>query len=739
MLDVLSAQQRKRLESGRISSLGGLDLAALLRVLDSNWHLLSDILNLTYQDRHFLKEMQLIRNRWAHRSSEGFSGEDIYRDLDTIKRFLRFVGADERTTEEIQAVKKRLLEAENEALDTPDTPGTADGGAGGTDSAEGESAPEFEMGQMVRLKSNPDMRGAVVGVLPGTPEARFNVFINNGVQTLYASQLLHETVTEEKQNLVSCEEFHAYLTALQLRHPSLSNLYSLNAARINYIPYQFRPVLRFIRSDRPRLLIADSVGVGKTIEAGLILRELQARRDLRSVLIICPKPLLTEKKWQREMKRFEENFTQLDGATLQYCIEEMDLDGVWPGQHQKCILPYSLLDEALLLGSGGGRRTKRKKGLLDLDPAPRFDLVIVDEAHHIRNPGTLRHRAVRFFCDHAEAVVFLTATPVQMGSRDLFVLLNALRPDLVIDQETFEHMAAPNSHINAAVAAMRSRSESWQEDAFLALGQAAATPWGEAILRNNPDFCRIRAALQEPSVSGEERVRMISDTENLHSFSGIINRTRRCDIGSFTVRKPETVLVDFTPGQKLLHDELLRIQAEVYSRLFDKAAVKFLMTTIRRQAASCVFGLAPFLEEILGRHLGELGLEEGDDLEQLDGGTVTAMQGEIRGLLERTKKIDPADPKYDALCRLVRDKQKLRNNKIMLFSSFRHTLNYLYERLSREGFRVGLVHGGVPDEQRLALRRRFERDMSEPDGIDIMLFSEIGCEGLDYQFCDCIV
>ena len=93
-------------------------------------------------------------------------------------------------------------------------------------------------------------------------------------------------------------------------------------ARIDFIPYQYRPVLKFIKSDRPRLLIADSVGVGKTIEAGLILRELQARGDIRSVLIICPRPLVAEEKWQREMKRFDEDFTHLDGKTLRYCINE---------------------------------------------------------------------------------------------------------------------------------------------------------------------------------------------------------------------------------------------------------------------------------------------------------------------------------------------------------------------------------------------------------------------------------
>ena len=86
------------------------------------------------------------------------------------------------------------------------------------------------------------------------------------------------------------------------------------------MPYQYRPVLKLIRADRPRLLIADEVGVGKTIEAGLIIKELRARMDLSSVLIICPKALVAERKWFLEMKRFDEQFTALDGPLLRHCL-----------------------------------------------------------------------------------------------------------------------------------------------------------------------------------------------------------------------------------------------------------------------------------------------------------------------------------------------------------------------------------------------------------------------------------
>ena len=595
------------------------------------------------------------------------------------------------------------------------------------------SQAQFAQGQIVCLASDPSIRGAIVEVLPGTPEDRIKIFVDGSIQTYYASQLQADDQDDGVSSL-SSDQFHAYLTALQIRYPGLSTLYSLNAARVDFIPYQFRPVLKFIRSDRPRLLIADGVGVGKTIEAGLILRELQARREIQSVLIICPRPLVTERKWEKEMRRFDQRFTHLDGRTLRYCISEMDLEGEWPERHQKAILPYSLFDEALLYGR------KRTKGLLDLDPPPQFDLVIVDEAHHIRNQHTYAHQAVRFFCDHAEAAVFLTATPIQLGDHDLFVLLNVLRPDFVLDEESFQHIAAPNPFINEAVHHARTQVSGWTAQAAQALDQAAATPWGQTMLRANPEFNRIKNQLTEGRVAADDRIQLITDLESLHTFSGIINRTRRRDIDAFTIRKPETVNVAFTASQQQLHDELLRVQADIFRHLHGDINVKFMMTTIRRQAASCLYGLAPFLKDILHRHLNELEWEEADDMgpgpsdEAID-----LIQEQIQTILEKARGLDPRDPKLEALRKIIHDKQHLSNNKVMLFSSFRHTLSYLYEHLKADGIRVGMVHGGTPDEERIALRSRFEQPREDGDTLDVLLFSEIGCEGLDYQFCDCMV
>ena len=734
VMNNLSFQQRRRMEQRGVASLDALDLAALLRVLDQNWYQISNKLALTSESRHFLKETQTIRNRWAHATTEGPPLDDVYRDLDTLQRFATVIEANEALIQEVRSLKAALLATETES------PEKTDATISEPSLPTKENSAEFEPGQIVCVRSDPSIRGAVISILSGKPENRFKVFVGGEIQTFYASQLRAEDVPDDEAEFFRCEQFHAHLTALQIRYPGLSTLYSLNAARVDFIPYQFRPVLRFIRSDRPRLLIADGVGVGKTIEAGLILRELQARRDIRSVLIVCPRPLVTERKWMNEMKRFEERFTHLDGGTLRYCINEMDLEGVWPEQYQRVIVPYSVFDEVLLYGSGPDSKRKRKKGLLDLDPPPRFDLVIVDEAHHIRNQDTFSHKAVRFFCDHAEAVIFLTATPIQLGSNDLFVLLNTLRPDLIIDQESFAHMAEPNPYVNQAISLARAQEPEWQTRTSEALDQAAATAWGQAILRHNPNFIRIRSRLSEGDVTHEERVQIITDMESMHTFAGIINRTRRRDIGDFTIRKPETVVVPFTPAQQRLHDELLSTQAEIFSRLHGDINVKFMMTTIRRQAASCLFGLAPFLEDILNRHLDELSWEEADNSAAVpQGETVETIRSQIQSILESARILDSDDPKLEALRGTIRNKQNLPNNKVMLFSSFRHTLNYLYRHLSKDGCRVGMIHGETPDEERVTLRSRFEKPRDDTDSLDVLLFSEIGCEGLDYQFCDCIV
>lgn len=594
--------------------------------------------------------------------------------------------------------------------------------------------PTFQIGQFVVLKSNPNKKFPIIEILPAPDtETRYKVFADNTLVTYYQSQLISISNAPSARQGLTANALKARITALQLQTPSASRIYSLNSGRIQFVPYQYRPVLKLIRADRPRLLIADEVGVGKTIEAGLILKELKARMEINSVLIICPKALVAEQKWHKEMKRFDEEFEALDGARLRHCLKETDLEGRWPRQNSYAILPFSLFDSELLEG-------KKPKGLLNLDPPPKFDLIIVDEAHHLRNSETWLHRGVSLLCEHAQAVIFLSATPIQLGEGDLYTLLNLLRPDLIIDKASFKAMAEPNPHLNTAIAHCRKKSENWQNQAINALQTAANTNWGQHFLQHDPDFQTTQTALSDTNISETQRVKLVRNIESFYTFNSLINRTRRRDIGNFTQRKPQTIEVDFTVPQRHLHECLLNIMADIYAYSHGERSVKFMLSTIRRQAASCLHGLAPLLKDMLERKLNNLQITElADDEDDLSLDIPENIKLDIQKVIALAEDLPTDDPKVERLLALIKDKQQQANNKILLFSSFRHTLRYLVNKLPQDGTRFGLIHGEINHEDRADLRRRFALPREDHHAIDCLLSSEVGCEGLDFQFCDYLI
>lgn len=746
----LSFQQQRMLRERGFNKLQQLDFAGLIRVLDQNWNELSDEIDLPHEGRNWVKELQSIRNRWAHLSAEVIPHSEVYRDADTLGRLMDMIDAEKATQNAVESTKSDAIASMAQVKSRPPEesiviPGENELYVKIEDpipvNPDTSSIPSslFKVGDLVTLRSNQAVVVPVIDVDIDGAECRYVVFQNNSRTTYYESQLQASADESDDFKSLTAFELQAHLTGLQILSPSTTNLFSLRSGRIQFVPYQYRPVLKLIRSDRPRLLIADEVGVGKTIEAGLIIKELSARMELASVLIICPKALVSERKWYLEMKRFDENFTALDGPLLRHCLRETHLEGEWPEQYAKAILPFSLFDSNLVFGKSS-RGPGKDWSLLDLDPPPKFDLIIVDEAHHIRNSETFLHQGVRYLCDNAEAVLFLTATPVQLGSEDLYTLLNVLRPDLVIDHASFEEMASPNRHINAAIQHCRRAEEDWQNNARGCMDEVAQTEWGGLFIRESTAFQSIYDRLNEDALNDTDRIGLIRAIEELYTFSSLINRTRRRDIGEFTTRKPETLTIDFTAAQKQLHDTLLDVVARILAFCHGQQNVKFMMTTIRRQAASCLYGLAPLLQGILNGKLDQLEVMEATDNDtDTDLGFVRDVRSDIEILLQQARNLDPHDPKVEAFVQVLTKKSKLPNNKALVFSTFRHTLAYLARHMRETGLRYGLVHGGVDDEDRAELRRRFALPIENAEAIDVLLSSEVSSEGLDFQFCDFLV
>lgn len=601
-----------------------------------------------------------------------------------------------------------------------------------------ENNNRFRVGDLVLLKSNPEVKLPIIKVSKGLQETVYTVFKDNKKIDYFESQLLEE----KKENLISnikINDLRAGISSYQILSPSLRNLFSLKSGKIEFVPYQYRPILKLLKSDSNRLLIADEVGVGKTIETGLIIKELQARLGIESILVICPKPLVSEKKWYEEMKRFDLQFTAIDGSNFKHCITETHLEGEWPDNFEKCIIPYSLFDSDTLYGSSIKNKHK-KLGLINLDPAPKFDLVIVDEAHNARNTDTYVHHAVKYFCDNAAAVLLLTATPVQLGNKDLFTLLNLMRPDLIIDKASFEQMAEPNVFINKAIKNCMENKLHWPKLTLDELEKCKKTEWGKHYLTNSPNYIDLCKKLISIIVTDENRLSMIRELEELYTFSNLINRTRRRDIGNFCLRKPKTVSVDFTTNQSILHDKLLSVITKSLSKTYKNTNPKFMMTTIQRQASSCLYGLKPLLKSMLGKKLNDLGFAEMfNDTDLPEDTSFEVIQEEIELILKHTETLDEFDPKLEKLIEVLKNKETKKNNKVLLFSTFIHSLDYLYKHLTKIGLRVALIHGSIKENDRFTLRKRFALPKDNKDAFDILLSSEVGCEGLDFQFCDLLI
>lgn len=727
----LTDNQKDIADQKGISKLEDFDLAALLRIAIGNWYNLRQFVYLPSFEKNTWFDLIRVRNNWAHSGTELPGKDAIVGDFEVVERFLTQRGASPNVLNKVRSI---IVSIENVSAEeiapvvetVPEKPSQ-------------NNSEAIKEKDMVLIQGQPGKSGVVISISEIAGSKKYEVFVDGGMRSFYEGQILPmpKAATEQWSNV---DDFLAELTAYSINNPSSQNLYSLNAARIDFVPYQFRPALKLLKSDQPRILIADSVGVGKTIEAGLILKELSARKELKNVLIICPKPLVAERKWELEMKRFDEEFVPMDGPTLRQAIYDVNREGEWPYRYSRAIIPYSILDSKVYEGDSSNR------GLKNLPIAPHFDLVIIDEAHHVRNGSMIKaksfdYKCIKYFLENADAAVMLTATPLQTSDDDLFTLLNLLRPDVIIDKETFAMMSRPNPYVSEAIKALRTPSENSLEVARNALIEIKKTQWGESVIAKNPAYDAALALLSKASLSREERIGLISSIEGLHSFAFMLNRTRRRDIGDFCLRKPQTVSVDFTPRQKELYDALLEFEEKALTTIHgDPRSIAFMTSTIKRQAASCIFGLGPNIRDFIDRRYEALTTDNGEFIDEfVELGDVGELSVLSSRLLQLADDLPEEDPKFEAFYDLLQRKLQSEKNKAIVFSSFRHTLAYVRNKLVAKGIRVEQVDGSVNDAKRQELRARFELPKENNDAIDVLLFTEVGSEGLDYQFCDMLI
>ncbi|MDC8015422.1 RNA polymerase-associated protein RapA [Tahibacter soli] len=313
--------------------------------------------------------------------------------------------------------------------------------------------------------------------------------------------------------------------------------YGLAAARIDLVPHQLR-VAQIAASRRPpRVLLADEVGLGKTIEAGMVLSRLIAAGRVERVLVLLPEPLVYQ--WFVELlRRFNLQFSIFDEERCEAI--ELAGDGRNPFEDEQ----FVITDIGFL--SGNARRAQQA-----IDAG--WDLLVVDEAHHLAwtpEAASPQYALVERLAAATPGVILLTATPEQLGRTGHFARLRLLDPARYHDLERYTEEA----------------------DGYLALSRIAAK-LTDGVALDAGDVAELRARLTGDDASqallarlGENDATVASQLLDAlidrHGTGRVMFRNRRAVVGGFPQRIPN---VDVRDGDALSEDERQRLLTEFLS------------------------------------------------------------------------------------------------------------------------------------------------------------------------------
>ena len=537
-------------------------------------------------------------------------------------------------------------------------------------------------------------------------------------------------------------DFLAHLGLVKLVDPFTNVLLSMGWSRTEFHPYQFIPALQFVQNARHGLLIADEVGLGKTIEAALVLRELMARARMDRVLVVCPANLRS--KWRDELsRRFDLQFGLLRGAELEERLKRMQRDNVEPALRSIISFESIRRGEDGSDPGGGVRRAIEESGIT-------FDLVIFDEAHHMRNAPTRTSRVGRTLSEQSDHVLLLSATPLQTDRDDLLTLLRLLEPSIFggMNADDLDEFLEPNRGINAALEAL-SRLPADPARVAAGMREAASTAYG-AALRDNPMFAGWLQRLGRGRPLGPDQIidlrRVLHDA---HTLAPHYSRSRKREVQpNPPQRRPRVQNVQLDEREQAFYDALIE-----YLKLREGArpgnlAPSFAVITRERIAASCLRAARDVLNALLaeddpGPADEALGYEGEDSAIRDDALSLPARPAGPASLVpaagavrDAADALPDSDTKMDALIELINGLLAARpDRKMLVFTTFRGTLAYLQARFEREGIGFASVSGAVPVADRPALIEAFRED----DEQRVLLSTEVAAEGVDLQFCDAIV
>lgn len=519
-------------------------------------------------------------------------------------------------------------------------------------------------------------------------------------------------------------------------------VYSMEATDTSFYAFQYKPVLKLLNSPTDGLLIADEVGLGKTIEAGLIWTELRARLQSNRLLVLCPKTLC--EKWRGELfRRFGVDARVVDAAELLDLLSSSDGTGrgfAAIASMQSLRPPRGWNEDDEMEGGRVVNPRQRLARFLDeaAEREPLLDLLVIDEAHHMRNPETLLHGLAQLVNAVTSHRVFLSATPIHLRNRDLHSLLRLIDPDTFEYEQTLDDLIEMNAPIVAARDLLLKPDVS--VDVIL---ERLIEAGRHEFLANSSSLKLIQEELRRGPLDRTTRAELASRLEHVNQLANYVTRTRRRDVEEFRVRRdPKAPTLSMHPDEKEFYDAVTE-SVRLYAMERDTSD-GFLLSMPQRLLASSPAAASGYWESIAERQ--ELVVDDDDsDIERPD---ITFQDKEgYRPLVSRltalarrmdyTERLKSCDTKYALLLNQLRQIwQDDPGAKIIVFSSFKPTLNYLCKRLTQD---IGqssceLLHGSIKESRDVVLQRFRENETAK-----ILLSSEVGSEGIDLQFCWLVV
>ena len=606
--------------------------------------------------------------------------------------------------------------------------------------------PEIQPGIRVRIIGNPERSGTITA----PPNSKY---VNEVLMARVHFDGTHVPAWQRAANLEAISAHGDPLDDLRqgrvhgiasfqriLTHEKLSGrlanvIYSMETSQTEFLAYQFKPVLKLLESPTNSLLIADEVGLGKTIEAGLIWTELRARSGARNLLVVCP-PHLRD-KWQTELKnRFGVRADICGARELLEHLAQLKQD---PNYSFAVICSYHGLRppakwEEQLPNVSPQIGLAHALSELSVDSTP-LDLVVMDEAHYMRNSGNRTAELGELATAAASHRVFLSATPIHTQNENLYNLLRLLDPD------TFNSEYAFRSILEANAPLVRLRDLLLNPHGLFAeileqLTAAASNPFlaGSRVLESLQKELEVDSnQLSSP----QSRSELAHRVERVNLLGYAINRTRKRDIpGKRVEREVKTVKVTLSARERAFYGGV----TELVLRYADQHDLPggFLYVMPQRQIASCMAAACARWASVSG--------EVGEDVEvspDSNGaeddprgpGPLVQFISENIHHLATTTQLQTEDTKFLMLVQTLKHYwQEYPSGKVVLFSYFRPTLRYLRNRLAAEGVQSFLLLGGMSES-----KQEVVNGFRNSDSIRLLLSSEVGSEGLDIEFARVLI